>query len=386
MKRGAAFAIVALVAAAGVAGAIALRRPAPPQSTGAAPTVEFLAGELWTAQPLVLARTLPLTGTLKAANQTIVKTKVAGDLVWLAVREGESVRAGQLLARIDPTEYELRVKREQAALAAAQAQLDIAAKARENNAQLLAKGFISQIAFDNAQSALEAARANRDAAAAALELARKALADTEIRAPMTGIVAERFAQPGEKLPVDGRVLSLVDLSSIELEAPVPADDIAQVTVGTRAEFRLEGMDRTYTGKVVRINPATAAGSRSVLVYIAVERADPSMRAGMFARGRFVLDRSDPVLAVPFSAVHDEAGRAAVLAVVEGRLEKLPVTLGVRGSSETLDDAIEIRGGIAPGAQIVRQFDARLPVGGAVKVAQAPSPPVPSTGSGQALSR
>jgi multidrug efflux pump subunit AcrA (membrane-fusion protein) len=140
MKRGAALAIVALVLAAGVAGAMVLRRPAAPPAAIAAPAVEFLPGELWTAQPLVLARTLPLTGTLKAANQTIVKTRVAGDLVRLAVREGESVRAGQPLARIDPTEYEWRVKREQAALAAAQAQLDIAAKTRENNAQLRRRG------------------------------------------------------------------------------------------------------------------------------------------------------------------------------------------------------------------------------------------------------
>lgn len=386
MKRGAPLAIVALVAAVGVAGAMVLRRPAAPPAVVAAPSVEFLPGELWNAQPVVLARTLPLTGTLKAANQTVVKTRVAGDLVRLAVREGESVRAGQLLARIDPTEYEWRVRREQAALAAAQAQLDIAAKTRENNAQLLAKGFISQTAFDSAQSGLEAARANRDAAAAALELARKALADTEIRAPIAGTVAERFAQPGEKLPVDGRILSLVDLSSIELEAPVPADDIAQVALGTRAEFSPEGMDRTYTGKVVRINPATAAGSRSVLVYIAVERPDRTIRAGMFAHGRLVLERSAPTLAVPLSAVREEAGRAAVLAVVDGRLAQVPVTLGVRGSADGLDQAIEVRGGLVPGTQVVRQFDARLPVGGAVKIAQPASPPAAPTSSGQALAR
>lgn len=374
MRRGAAFAIVALVAAAGVAGAMVLRRPAAPPAVVAAPAVEFLASELSTAQPLVLARTLPLTGTLKAANQTIVKTRVAGDLVRLAVREGESVRVGQLLARIDPTEYEWRVKREQAALAAAQAQLDMAAKTRENNAQLLAKGFISQTAFDNAQSGLEAARGNRDAAAAALELARKALADTRITAPIAGTVAERYAQPGEKLPVDGRVLSLVDLSSIELEAPIPADNIAQVALGTHAEFSPEGVERAYTGKVVRINPATAAGSRSVFVYIAVEQADRAIRAGMFAHGRLVLGRSAPTLAVPFSAVREEAGRAAVLAIVDGKLAQLPVATGARGVVEGLGDAIEIRSGLAVGTQLVRQFDARLPVGGAVKIAQPPSPP------------
>jgi len=211
---------VAALAAAATAG-IALRKSAPQASANAPATqaIEFLPGDVWTVQPVRLTRSLPLTGTLRAADQTTVKTRVAGDLVQLLVREGETVRKGQTLARIDATEYEWRVKREEASLAAAQAQLDLAAKTRANNAQLLAKGFISQNAFDNAQSGFDAAVGTRDAAAAALELARKSLADTLITAPMAGTVAERFAQAGEKLPIDGKVLSLVDLSSMELEFP-----------------------------------------------------------------------------------------------------------------------------------------------------------------------
>jgi RND family efflux transporter MFP subunit len=367
LKRGV---TIALAAALIAAGAIALRRPASaPPPRAAAASVELLPAELWTAQPVVLAQTLPLTGTFKAANQTVVKAKVAGELVELLVREGERVRAGQLLARIDATEYELRVRREQAALDAAQAQLDIATKSRENNAQLLAKGFISQIAFDNAQSAYEAARANRAAAAAALDLARKSLADTQIRAPIAAAVAERFAQPGEKLPVDGRVLSLVDPASIELEAAIPADNIARIAPGMRAEFRAEGSQREYSGEVVRINPATAAGSRSVFVYIAVAQADAAIRAGMFAQGRLVLERTAPVLAVPYSAVREEAGRAALLAVIDGKLAQVPVTVGVRGRTDGIEDAIEVRGGLAPGTQVVRQFDARLPIGATVQIAR-----------------
>lgn len=370
MKRGVTIALAAALIAAGAAGPIALRRPASaPPPRAAAASVELLPAELWTAQPVVLAQTLPLTGTFKAANQTVVKAKVAGELVALLVREGERVRAGQLLARIDATEYELRVRREQAALDAAQAQLDIATKSRENNAQLLAKGFISQIAFDNAQSAYEAARANRAAAAAALDLARKSLADTQIRAPIAAAVAERFAQPGEKLPVDGRVLSLVDPASIELEAAIPADNIARIAPGMRAEFRAEGSQREYSGEVVRINPATAAGSRSVFVYIAVAQADTAIRAGMFAQGRLVLERTAPVLAVPYSAVREEAGRAALLAVIDGKLAQVPVTVGVRGRTDGIEDAIEVRGGLAPGTQVVRQFDARLPIGATVQIAR-----------------
>lgn len=368
MKTRTAFVALAVATLATVTAALALRKAPPPVASTAGPaTAEFLATDLWTVQPVALARSLPLTGTLRAAKQTIVKTKVAGDLVQLAVREGETVAQGQVLARIDATEYEWRVKREQAALAAAQAQLDMATKTRANNAQLLARGFISQNAFDAAQSSLDAALANRDAAAAALELARKALADTVIRAPMAGTVAERFAQPGEKLPVDGRVLSLVDLASLEIEAPIPADEIAAVRVGQRVEFRPEGMAQTLTGKVARVSPATASGTRSVFVYIALDSTDAALRAGMFGQGRLWLQRSAPVPAVPASALREEAGRTNLLAVIDGKLARLAVTTGARGSAEDGLELIEIRGGLAAGQQVVRKFDARLVAGSTVKV-------------------
>ncbi len=369
MKRTLSLVLLIALAAFAAATAVALRRaPSPQPGAATAPAaVELLSADLWTVQRTPIERTLPITGTLRAANQTVVKTKVAGDLVQLAVREGEAVVKGQVLARIDPTEYEWRVKREQAALAAAQAQLDMAAKTRANNAQLVAKGFISQNAFDSAQSGYDAALANRDAAAAALELARKALADTVIRAPMAGTVAERFAQPGEKLPVDGRILSLVDLSSLEIEAPVPADDVASVRVGQRVEFRPEGMERALGGRVVRISPATASGSRSVLVYVALDRPDPALRAGMFGQGRLWLARSEPALAVPAGAVRDEGGKSQVLALVDGRLARVHVETGARGAAADGTELIEVRSGLAEGQRVVRQYDARLPTGGMARV-------------------
>lgn len=374
MKRGPMMLLVAAALSAIAVVAFAVRKPGPAVVATSAPrqAIEFLPSDLWTAQPVQLARSLPLTGSLRAADQTTVKTRIPGDLVQLLVREGQSVRKGQLLARIDPTEYEWRVKREDASLAAAQAQLDMATKTRANNAQLLAKGFISQNAFDSAQSGLDSAVGTRDAAAAALELARKSLADTAIQAPMAGTVAERFAQPGEKLPIDGKVVSLVDLASIELEVPIPADDIARVAIGQRAEFGPEGSTTRRSGKVVRISPATTSGSRSVLVFIAVEPPDPSLRVGMFAQGRLLLDKSAPTLAVPVTALRDEAGASSVLAIVDGRISKVAVTPGRLGIADTGPEMVEIRAGLAPGVQVVRQFDARLTPGTAAAIASVPA--------------
>ncbi|HEU0200967.1 MAG TPA: efflux RND transporter periplasmic adaptor subunit [Burkholderiaceae bacterium] len=371
-RRTVAWVVVSLAAVA-IVTAVAWRRPAAQVTAPKAEPapIEFLARDLWTVQPTALSRSLPLTGTLRAAQQTVVKTRVAGDLTELAAREGQTVKAGQIVARIDATEYDWRVKREQAALEAAQAQFDQATRTRENNAQLAAKGFISQNAFDTAQSGLDAARGNRDAAAAALQLARKALADTVIRAPMGGQVAERFAQPGEKLPVDGRILSIIDLASIELEAPVPADSIAAVRIGQRVDFRPEGAPRTLSGRVARINPATAAGSRSVMIYVAIDTPDPALRAGMFAHGSLLLERTTAPV-VPASAVREESGRAFLLALRDAKLAQVPVTLGVRGRTDEGVEVIELKDGLAAGMQVVRVFDDRLPVNAPVKVALPPA--------------
>jgi RND family efflux transporter MFP subunit len=375
MSRRIVLAVVAALVVGIGAWLVVARKPAPNVVATAPPdaAIEFLPDDLWSAQAAALTRSLPLTGTLRAADQTTVKTRVAGDLVNLLVREGETVKKGQVLAHIDDTEYAWRVKREDASLAAAQAQLEMATKTRANNAQLVAKGFISQNAFDSAQSGFDAAVGTRDAATAALELARKSLADTVITAPMNGTVAERFAQAGEKLPVDGRILSLVDLSSLELEVPVPADDIAQVTIGQRVEFSIEGSSTPRSGKVVRISPATAAGSRSVLVYIAVEKPDAVLRAGMFAQGKLQLGKSEPTLAVPATALREENGANIVLAVVDGRIAKVQVQPGRRGNGvDTGVALVEIRAGLAPGVQVVRQFDTRLRPGASAAVASVPA--------------
>src|SRR5690606_34978407 len=149
-----------------------------------------------------------------------------------------------------------------------------------------------------------------DAAAAQLNQARKALADTRMAAPMSGVVAERFAQVGEKLPADSRVVSIVDLSRMEIEAPVPASDIAAVRIGQPVALAIEGVPGEHVGRVARINPGTQAGTRSIPVYIALSFPSEGsrVRAGMFAQGKLALEERRDVLVVPLAAIRDAGGR------------------------------------------------------------------------------
>lgn len=318
--------------------------------------LEFAASDLLTLEAGTVARTIPLTGTLKPSNQTLVRAKVSGELVELAVREGTPVQAGQRIARIDPTEFEARVREREAQRRSAEAQVEQARRTRDNNRALLDKGFISQNAFDNAESGYQVTVANRDAALAQLAQARKALADTAVLAPMTGVVAERFAQVGEKVSPDSRILSIVDLSRMEIEAPVPASEIGSVRIGQPVTLRIEGIDAPQAGEVVRINPATAAGTRSVPVYIGLDNRDPRIRAGLFAQGALAVERREGVIGVPAAAVRDAAGRSFVYRIAEGVIEERTVKLGLRDPAARAANGstgvIEVLEGLAAGDTIV----------------------------------
>ena len=138
------------------------------------------------------------------------------------------------------------------------------------------QGFISKTALDTSLNNLDAAQANYKAALAAVDVARKSLDDTVLRAPISGLVSQRLAQPGERVAVDARIVEIVDLSRLELEATLSATDSVAVRVGQQAMLQVEGTDRPITARVVRINPSAQAGSRSVLAYLGVD--DPMRSA------------------------------------------------------------------------------------------------------------
>jgi membrane fusion protein (multidrug efflux system) len=368
MKRSTLTAVVVLVAlgaaAAGWYGLAPRQTTTPPPAGKGSPApspepvIELSQADMLTVAPGRLTRSLPVTGTLAASAQTLVRARVAGDIIEIPVREGMSVTAGQLLARVDPTDLELRVNERTAQLRSAQAQLDQARRTLENNARLLDKAFISQNAYDNAQSAVEVAAAARDGAEALLAQARKALADTRIVAPMSGVIAQRFVQPGEKVSPDGRIVSIVDLSRIEIEAAVPASEIASVRIGQRAQVRIEGISQPSSARVLRINPATATGTRSVTVYLGLEKVDERLRVGMFAQGTLVVDERDGLLLLPLSALRERGGQRLVFLLENDRVVERPVQVGVIDDSAPAPGGFtgvaEIRSGLKVGDLVVRQ--------------------------------
>lgn len=305
----AAGAAVALVLAAGAGKAFQARQAKQAQAAEAAealrkPTVfELATSDVVQARTRTLVQTVPISGVLRAANTAVVKAKVAGELSGLQVREGDAVQAGQVLGRIDTTEYQARTQQAAQQAQAAAAQVAIAQRQLANNQALVAQGFISSTALETSLSNLAAAQANHRAAQAAQDIAAKSLADTVLRSPISGQVASRLAQNGERVGVDARVLELVDLSSLELEAAVPPELAAQLLVGQTARLTVEGGTATVQAKLVRISPSAQAASRSVLVYLKLSPA-PGLRHGLFAQGQVLVGERTGT-AVPASSVRND---------------------------------------------------------------------------------
>jgi len=297
LTRGSMITIVVVVLVALAVSTMALRSrqnaadaAAPAKSAG--PVAEFLQDDLFIVEPRNLERTLPLTGSLAPLNEATVKAKVAGELVAVTVREGESVQQGQVLARIDITEVQAKVAAREADVEAAKAQRTFAEKNRAQQKALLDKAFISQSAFDNIQSNYDVAVARLNAADAELIVARKSLGDAVLVAPFSGIVSQRLAQPGERVALDAKVVSIVDLTRLQLEAAVPPAAIGQVKIGQAMNFRVEGFgEREFAGRIERINPAATAGSRSISVYAVIDNREGLLRGGMFAQGALKIGRA-----------------------------------------------------------------------------------------------
>jgi len=339
----------ALIGAAAVAGLATVRNNRAAEPLAREQALEFLPSDIVVLAPQTLERSLPLTGTLTPLNEATVKAKVAGELVEVAVREGERVQRGQVLARIDTAELEARAAAKRADVEAARAQRVLAEKNRATQQTLLGKNFISQSAFDSTQSAYEVAVARLRAAEADLAVAQKALGDAVLTAPISGIVSQRLAQPGERVAVDARILAVVDLSRLQLEAAVPASEIGRVKVGQPVAFRVDGFGaREFAGHIERINPSTIAGSRSINVYAVIESPDGMLRGGLFAQGGLTLERVEGALVIPAAALREELGQHFVYVLDGGVVKKKPVTAGAADGA----GQVQVLAGLAPGDRVV----------------------------------
>ena len=317
--------------------------------------IELAATDVVKAQVKELAIGLPISGSVKAANSAFIKARVPGELQGLTVREGDTVKAGQVIARLEVTEYAARQQQAQDQADAAKTQIVIAQRQFDNNKALVEQGFISKTALDTSLATLNSAQATHRAALSNVDIAKKAMLDTVLRSPISGVVSQRLAQPGERVGVDTRVVEIIDINRMELEANISAADALNVKVGQTAVLQIEGSAVPVSSKVVRINPNTQTGSRNVLVYFSIANAGTTanLRQGLFVQGSLGT-ATVSALTVPLSAVRTDKP-APYVQVLDGNVVKhVPVEMAQRGEVITAgrsETVVAIKG-IAESTQVL----------------------------------
>lgn len=316
--------------------------------------LEFLPSEVTRPALQAMPRHLEFSGPLVARQSAVVRAKAVGRLVRLTVSEGSRVRAGQVVGQLELPDQASRVAERAALLEVARATLAQAERTHAQNERLAAQQFISSAALDSSRSQVDTARAQWQAAQAALDTQRVGLRDTQLVAPIDGIVARRHVLPGEQLAPEQDVLSVVDLGTLELAGSVAVHDVSRLSVGALVSVMVEGQAQPVQGRLARIAPAAEAGTRAIGVAIDVPNPQERLRAGQYALARVTQD--DPVqrLTLPAAAVGSTSGQAHVWAIEQGQLKRRAVTVGRRDDAR---NRVEVLEGVGADHQVLAmRFD------------------------------
>ncbi len=307
-----------------------------------------------------LDRTAEVQGALFPREQAVMSSEVEGRVTEVVADFGDKVTAGQVMLKINPREYELRVETAQAALDQARARL-ANSNARFNRAKTLKQtGTISTEQFDQLESQLRVDQADTESAQETLAMARKKLGDTEIKAPFSGSVQKRMVALGEYVSPGKEIYELIATDPIKLRCPMPERFVPLARIGMPVNLTIDAdQGASYTGKITRIAPALDESSRTLLVEAEVANPDGALKPGFFAHVKMDLGRGR-ALFVPTAAVLTYAGVARVFVVEQGVVRAREVATG-----RVVGDQTEITGGLKQGDHVAVSDVDRLADGTAV---------------------
>ncbi|MGH7638130.1 MAG: efflux RND transporter periplasmic adaptor subunit [Gemmatimonadaceae bacterium] len=290
-----------------------------------------------------------ITGDLNPIATVDVRARIEGDLVSVLVREGQRVREGQLLARLESSEQESAHASAEADQVAAQSELSTAQWNLDQTAELYRAGAVSELDYKTAQQGVTTARARLAAAQSRVRAASSLLRDTRVLAATSGVIAQRHVDNGEHVSRGQELFTLVRSDVLELVAAVPARQANAVRVGQTVHFAAAGRD--FDGKVARVSPTVDPTTRSVAVYVQVPNANSSLRGGTFATGRVVSRVVPRALVVSTNAVRQSAGdgRPFVYRIAGSVLDVASVQLGVVDERAGL---AEVLSGLSEGDRVV----------------------------------
>jgi RND family efflux transporter MFP subunit len=340
------FAFCLLTVAACGGGAAA---PAPADTTTSPPAVEIGGEDLVVVLRDEISIGPLISGELKAGREATVRAELGGSVLRTSVDEGQAVRQGAVLAQIEATTQGDMVASAESDVRSAEHALDVARRELQRTESLVKAGALAERDIDLTRNAVTAAQAQLDGARARLANARKGLSDATVRSPMTGIVSRRQVNTGDVVGPGTELYSIIDPSSMRLEASVSSVDLADIVIGAPVVFEVRGYpDQQFEGRIERISPTADSLTRQVPIFVSIPNKGGRLLAGLFAEGR-VTKQARQTLVVPESAVNTVGPAPWVAMVRGGKAERVNVQLGLR---DPQTERVELVSGAAEGDQLL----------------------------------
>jgi membrane fusion protein (multidrug efflux system) len=291
-----------------------------------------------------------ISGTLQAERDATVRAQAGGSVLQVTAAEGQSVRRGALLVRIEDQALTEAVRSAQSAVRSAEQALRVAEREAERSESLVRGGALAERELDTARNAVSAAQAQLEDARSRVASAGKQVDNLTVRSPIDGVVAARPVNTGDVVSPGSELYRIIDPRSMRLEAAVPSESLAAITVGLPVQFEVRGYPgQSFDGRIERISPTADPVTRQVSIFVTIPNTAGRLVAGLFAEGR-VAQASRRALVVPLSAVNIDDPKAPwVLRVSGGQAERVPVTLGLRDDQT---ERVEITSGVAEGDRLL----------------------------------
>lgn len=335
----------------------------------AVPPLVFRPNEIIKPTQVALGSRIEWSGTLTAPQTAIVRSKAAGTLLNLTVKEGDVVKLGQSLGAIDLSDVNNRVTERGATLESARASLALAQSQYDSNLKLSENGFISPVALATFKSQLDAAKSQVKATESQLGSARIALREAALIAPIAGIVVKRNALPGEKVSQEQALLTLVDIRQLEMTGAVAPHLAASLRAGSVVSVRVDGATKTTQATIDRVGPLAEAGSKALPVIVRIANTDGLLQPGQYASASIEVADGLQRLTVPVQAVQDERGQNIVWIIDSNTVKRRAVTVGRRDAEGV---RIEITNGLKGDESVLAMRFDQLRDGAAARLEPATS--------------
>lgn len=312
-------------------------------------TLALAAVDMATVGPATLVQTLAVAGTVDASKQAVLRSRHAGTATGMVKRAGDKVQAGERLARVDSEELRLRISERDAMLRQTQAQLSVAESNRAQQRSLSDRGFISKAAFDASESGYISARSAFDTAKTNMDIAKSALAETVLTAPISGVISKRTVEPGERVGNEMAVFTIIDPSSLEVVVPVAAERVAELKMGQIAKFQLDAGGAYIDGKLSRIIPTTGSAARTVETRFSLP-ANSAVPAGAFLSGQLQIAQSSAPITIPRVALKSDVNGSYVWVVQDGKAARKRVK--ITPNSDESNPLVPIAEGLVAGTTVL----------------------------------